>query len=111
VTTRRSPETRYRAVLAKRRDGETLVALARRQGVKLRTLYWWHQRFAKRRREQGDAAGDASALTPVECASLDLSAILSPSFEVALQSSGHVVHVPPRFDAVALRRLVEALEA
>ena len=39
----RSPEARYRAVLDKRLEGENLVvvALAKRQGVNLRTLYWW----------------------------------------------------------------------
>ena len=102
----RTPEARYRALLGQRREGETLADLARRHGVKPRTLYWWHQRFNKRRPEQ-----EKGALVPVDAVALGLGAVLSPSFEVALRSSGHVVRVPARFDAEALRRLVEALEA
>lgn len=98
----------FKAVLASRRKDETLVALAKRRGVKLRTLYWWHQRFAKRAREQ--TPEPVPALVPVAGASLDLAAVLSPRFEVALQSSGHVVRVPARFEAGALRELVATLE-
>ena len=112
MTATRTPEARYRAVLAKRREGETLVALAKRQGVNLRTLYWWNQRLAKRAREQRDRERPVeTALVPVEATPLALSAIVSPSFDVALRGSGHVVHVPAHFDAPALRRLVDVLEA
>ena len=107
-----TPEARYRAVLAKRREGETLVSLAKRQSVNLHTLYWWNQRLAKRAREQrGEKKPAETALVPVEATPLTLSAIVSPSFDVALRGSGHVVHVPARFDATALRRLVDTLEA
>lgn len=107
-------EARYRALLDTRGEGETLVALAQRQGVNLHTLYWWHQRFAKQARERRSDGAVGTALVPVEAGGLDLSAILSSSnssFEVALRGSGHVVRVPTRFDVGALRRLVETLEA
>ena len=107
----RSPEARYRAVLDKRLEGETLVALAKRQGVNLRTLYWWHQRLARRAREQRRQDAQETGLVPVEASPLALGVIFSPSFEVALRASGHVVQVPPQFDASALRRLVDTLEA
>jgi len=102
-------EIRYRRVLAKQREDESLRALAERCGVKLRTLYYWHQRLARRAREGRPPA--AAQLLPVEVAS-DLLGLESPppSFEVALRISGHVLRVPPEFDAETLRRLVDTLE-
>ncbi|RMF51485.1 MAG: hypothetical protein D6746_17550, partial [Bacteroidetes bacterium] len=75
------------------------------------TLYGWHQRLTKRARERDEQEAESVALVPVETGPVALNTVLAPSFEVVLRASGHVVHVPARFDAAALRRLVETLEA
>ena len=103
-------ETRYRRILARRRSGETLRALAERHGVKPRTFYWWHHRF----KEREPAPDEATALVPVDLpvnSGLDLGALLGPTFfEVALRQSGHVLRVPSTFDSGSLARLVTLLE-
>ena len=102
-------QIRYQRVLAKQRDGESLRALAERCGVKPRTLYYWHQRLAKRAREENALA--PPQILPVEIAG-SLLGFEPPSraFEVALRVSGHVLRVPPEFNPETLRRLVETLE-
>ena len=106
-------ESRYRRILANRRGGESLRALADRRGVNVRTLYWWNQKLLQREREQEPGRTPAvPALVPVTgTEGFGLTSILAPDFEVALRGSGHVVRVPARFEDAALRRLVEVLEA
>ena len=86
-------EARYRRILQTQREGETLVALARRHRVKLRTLYWWHQRLARRARDETRQRTETTQLIEVQApsgplaGSIDLSSLLSSSFEVALRGS------------------------
>ena len=62
-----SPESLYRRILASQRRDEPLCHLADRHGVKRRTLYWWHQRLAKRAAAEGsDPAPPPADLVPVE---------------------------------------------
>lgn len=105
-------ENRYRKILSKRRKGEAICRLADRMKVNRRTLYWWHQRFARRERELAEQEEEQD-LVPVELPAPALSALssmLTPAVEVELRASGHLVRVPARFDADDLRRLVEILE-
>jgi len=104
VAKRTSAETRYREILSKRRDGEAYCALADRMGVKRRTLYYWLQRLRKQERRRAQ-------LVPVELPSLTgLDPLAATAIEVSLRGSGHVLRVPPRFDATSLRALIDVLE-
>ena len=69
-------EVRYRQILSRRREGETLASLAARQGVKPRSLYHWNQKLAR----QDRSAPDAPRLLPVRVIqeSLKLGAIEQP---------------------------------
>ena len=101
-------EARYRQILSKRRKGEALCRLADRTRVNRKTLYYWHRKLARRAREEGQEAQD---LVPVEVPALStLGSMLAPAVEVSLRDSGHVLRVPMRFEADALRLLVDALE-
>lgn len=104
-------ETRFRKILSKRRKGEALCRLADRMKVKRRTLYWWHQRLARQERERAEQ--ELQDLVPVEVPGLStLGSMLGPStIEVELRTSGHVMRVPSRFEADALRQLVDVLES
>lgn len=107
-------ERRYRKILSKRRMGEPLCRLADRMKVKRTTLYWWHQRFAREECERAEQ--ERQVLVPVEVSepasvpAAALSSMLSPSVEVVLRDSGHVMRVPARFDTDDLLRLVDVLE-
>ena len=106
-----SVRERYEEILGRRRDGELLRDLAERHGVEPRVFYRWRARFKDAGAQVERSA--SQALIPVEVAgptSLDLSALLGASFEVALRESGHLVRVPPGFEAAALARLVGVLE-
>jgi transposase-like protein len=106
-----SARERYHQILGRRREGELLRDLARRHGVEPRAFYRWRALF-----KDSAALAEPSAsrqLIPVEVAGptpLDLGALLGASFEVALRESGHLVRVPPGFEAAALSRLVGVLE-
>lgn len=109
MTEPRPSETRFRKILSKRRKGEALCRLADRMRVKRRTLYWWHQRLARQERERANEK--TQDLVAVEVPALSaLGSMLAPAIEVALRESGHVLRVPPRFEAEALRQLVDVLE-
>ena len=102
-------EVRYRQILSRRREGETLVSLAARQGVKLRSLYHWNQKLNR----QDRSAPEAARLLPVRVIqeSLKLGAIVAlPDFEFSLHDSRHLLKVPAKFDQAALRSLIAVLE-
>ncbi len=105
----RPSEIRFRKILSKRRKGEALCHLADRMRVKRRTLYWWHQKLAREERER--AKEEPQDLVAVQVPGLPaLGSLLAPAIEVALRESGHVLRVPARFEADALRQLVDVLE-
>jgi len=81
-------------------SGLSQKAFAQRKGIAVTTLSWWSCRL---RREAQEQAG----LVAVDV--VDDVAAGSVDFRVEL-AGGRTVLVPASFDAVALRRLVRALE-
>ena len=75
-------------------------AFARRKGIATTTLSWWSCRL---RRE----AQERRTLVPVDV--VDAAPAGAAEFRLEL-AGGRTVHVPASFDAIALRRLVSALE-
>ena len=112
-----SARARYLQILARRKEGELLSELAERFGVEPRTFYRWRARFKACQPEPASTheADSERGLVPVEVRAgtgqLDLGALLSPGFEVALRQSGHLLRVPSSFDGPALSRLVAVLES
>lgn len=81
------------------RHGLTYRELSERCGVPAHTLSWWSW---KMRRE----AEDSHAFVEVKLSSDGC----SQAFEIEAPS-GHLLRVPPTFDAAALRRLLEVLSS
>jgi transposase-like protein len=109
IPPRTATEEKYRKVLGRKRRGETLRALAKRAGIKHRTLSWWSSELRRRDTLRGqDSARETPALVPLQVEG-GLGALLSPSYEVQLRG-GRVVHVPARFEAATLRTLIAVLE-
>lgn len=127
---------RYREILAELEEGVTLAALAKRHGVKRKTLVWWRWEVARRDELAAKAAkpGKTKRRSPAkERAPKSVAAPPPPllpvvlgapepalpateaqagraGFEVALPS-GVEVRVPAGFDAADLRRLLAVLGA
>lgn len=104
----RTAEAHCRSILDKRRKGETLVSLARRQGVNLSTLHGWHQCLAKRARERGEGPSDTGAMPWKTSGSGAGPQSLRPSRSVHRTASTIVLTHMERFPA-ALRSAVENL--
>jgi len=100
ATSRRWTEQIAREVLAALEDsGESLAAFARREGISAKRLYRWQARLSA-----------ATAIGFVELRPrTDATAGGAGVFEIVV-GSGRSVRVPPDFDAVALRRLLDVLE-
>lgn len=115
---------KYRKIMAEHADGVSLEVLAKRLGVKRKTLTWWKWEVKRRDRAKRQAtrarrsAKKAPAkkpqktqLLPVKVASsADVPSRPALGFEVLLRSDV-AVRVPIGFDAVELRRLVATLDS
>jgi transposase-like protein len=100
-TSRRWTEGEAREVLASlERSGETVAAFAAERGLDAQRLYYWRRRVA---------GGDPITFHELVVRPSS-SALQGAPFEIVLGSS-LVVRVPPSFDAEALRRLLEVLQA
>ena len=128
---------RYRRIFAEHAKGVSLKALAKRHGVKRKTLVWWRWEVGRRdglKRKKTKAAGAkrsprkktraagakrsprkrtreprSAPLLPVRVVQPSVHTAMSAGFEVLLRS-GVVVRVPAGFDGGDLRRLVTTLE-
>ena len=92
-------EEMARLLQQRERHGLTYRELSERCGVPAHTLSWWSWKL---RRE----AEDLPAFVEVKLASDDR----CPGFEIEAPS-GHLLRVPPNFDAAALLRLLEVLSS
>ena len=100
-------EVRWRAViLEQERSGLSVGEFARRHGISAATMYWWRSRLSRRRRRGGTAK--LVAVEVVESKEVDPSSG-ERGFELEL-AGGRRLHVPSRFDAGALSRLIAAVE-
>lgn len=106
----------WRQLIDELDDGaEALAAFCRRKGVKLSTLQWWRWRLrtAGRPTRGGTAPGRREPLRVWEAAMprvTDRGPQHSGCFELRW-SDGLCLRVPSDFDAEALRRLLDVLEA
>lgn len=93
-------------IRAWRASGETAAVYCERAGLNRRTLAWW---ASKLQREQPRSKG--ASLTPVRTSFVEVTpaAVHAGSFELEVASV--IVRVPVDFDAPALDRLLDALEA
>ena len=100
-------EARWRALIREQeRSGVAVGEFARRRGVSAATMYWWRSQLSRR-----GGRGRATRLVAVEVVG---SKAVDPSngdrgFELEL-AGGRRLHVPTRFDAEALSRLIVAVE-
>ncbi len=101
ATSRRWTEQIAREVVAALEDsGESLAAFAKREGISAKRLYRWRARLST----QG-------ALAFVELSPCKVAPVVGTGvFEIVI-GSVRSVRVPPDFDASALRRLLDVLEA
>ncbi len=92
-----------------RRSGLTAKEYAATIGVNAGTLAHWAWRLGCERREQRGtrSARAASAAAVIEVVGRQGGG--EPSFELRLEG-GRQLHIPARFDAAALTRLLEVLE-
>jgi transposase-like protein len=100
-------EGRWRALIREQeRSGLTVADFAHRRGVSPATLYWWRSQISRRVRR-----GRTPKIVAVEVVgAVDGEASRSDrGFELEL-SHGRRLHVPTRFDAEALSRLIVAVE-
>jgi transposase-like protein len=94
-------ESEAREVLATlKRSGQTVAAFAAEQGLDAQRLYYWRRRVAE---------GDPITFRELVVRPAQSSAQHAP-FEIIL-GSGLIVRVPPAFDADALGRLLEVVQA
>jgi transposase len=99
---------RAREVLAEaKQSGESVSAFAQRHGMDPQRLYPWRRKLDAVK--SVDSSTRTEAFVPVRVAS-EARATSASGFEVVL-GAGRIVRVGADFDARALRRLVEALEA
>ncbi len=84
------------ALSALAESGLSLSAFAAREGLDAQRLYVWRRRL-------GSSTATPQSFVEVRSAAGD-------PIEVVLRS-GHVVRLPPSFDAAALARLLEVLES
>lgn len=84
------------ALFALQESGLSLAAFAKREGIEPKRLYNWQARL-----RSGVARTEKPDFVEV------ISRATEP-LEIVL-SNGHVVRIPPSFDAAALRRLLEIL--
>jgi hypothetical protein len=95
------------------RSGLSAKAFAAREGISARSLSWWKWKLeSDAEAEVDDAAPSGSASTAMSFLELRASNSIttSPSFEVVLAASGHVLRVPSGADLEEMSRLVDALE-
>jgi len=83
-------------------SGLSISAFCREQEVSPASFFSWRRRLAAEGREEGAGKFVSIELAPPE------SQARQPTFEVALPN-GLRVHVPPQFDADALRELLDVL--
>ena len=100
-------EDRWRALIREQeRSGLAVSEFARRRRISVATLYWWRSQLSRR-----DRRGPVSKLVAVEVVGsreVDSSSG-DRGFELEL-AGGRRLHVPARFDAEALSRLIAAVE-
>ena len=100
-TAARWTESEAREVLAVlERSGQTVAAFAAEHGLDMQRLYYWRRRVA---------GGDPIMFRELVVRPAQPFAQHAP-FEIVL-GSGLVVRVPPAFDADALGRLLEVVQA
>lgn len=100
------------------RSGLSAKAFAAREGISARSLSWWKWKLESDVEPEEVAAPSSSASrsssTSTAMSFLELRAshsiTTSPSFEVVLAESGHVLRVPSGADLEEMSRLVDALE-
>lgn len=98
-------ETWEQRVAAWRKSGLSVREFASRVGINANTLANWRWRLQSEER----AAGVGADFVEVTDAVLSVAEVGAAPLEVVCRG-GRVVRVPADFDAVALRRLVDALE-
>lgn len=100
---KRRPADHWARIVADRRQGETWSSLAARHGVAYKSLLGWRDRLGK----PGRRPAPATTLLPVHVAP-PLGGGQAEPFVVRLPN-GYEVAIPARFEATAVKRLLEAL--
>ena len=95
-----------------RKSGQSARVFAGQLGVNPHTLSWWRSELARERRARGARSAsvhfvEVTSSLPPRCG--ESSATPMERFEVVC-ASGRVVRVPSDFDAMVLRRLLDAVE-